>query len=115
MIEILNYEPANKNKIIGYVDVKVSLKDISMIIRKIAHFQTGEKRWFNLATFSKEKENGFKEFLRYWQFESEVHNNQFLDALGDKVKEFCEKNNIKPIEPLNFEEMVPTSSDELPF
>ena len=46
MIEVLHYERANKNKTIGYVDIK--LPKVGIIIRKIAHLQDGDKKWFNL-------------------------------------------------------------------
>jgi hypothetical protein len=102
MIEVLHYERINKNKIIGYVDVKFP-KWNNMIIRKIAHLESEGKRWFNLPSFPRQKADGTLEYLRYWQFELDVHTAQLLEKLSDKVKEYCLKNKIQEIEPLNFE------------
>jgi hypothetical protein len=118
MIEVLHYEKANKNKIIGFVDIKVTIDKLTMIIRKIAHFQNGNRKWFNLPTFTRDKIDGAKYYLKYWQFELEVHNGQLLELLHEKVKEYCTKNNIQEIEPLNFDEQYVScavADDELPF
>ena len=113
MIEILNYEKVGRNKIIGYVDVKLIINGISMIIRKVVHFQSGDKKWFNLPAF-KEERNGNTKFFRYWQFEADGHNTKFLNVLTDKVKEYCDKHGIKEFETLNFDDkMVPI--EEVPF
>lgn len=114
MIEILNYERANKNKVIGYLDVKVNLNGLAMIIRRISHLQSGDRKWFNLPTYSKDKPDGSRQYFKYWQFETEAHNGQFLETLTEKVKEFCQKNNIEEIAPLNFD-IQTTKNEELPF
>lgn len=114
MIEVLHYETANKNKIIGFVDIKVTVNGLNMIIRKIAHLQSGDRKWFNLPTFSRDKEDGTPQYFKYWQFDLEAHNGQLLEALDDKVKEYCATNNIKEIEPLNFHTPA-ANMDELPF
>ena len=114
MIEVLHYETANKNKIIGFVDVKISLNGMSMIIRKIAHLQSGDRKWFNLPTFSRNKADGSPHYLKYWQFELDAHNGQLLEKLAEKVKEHCKDNNIKEIAPLNFHAST-KNLDELPF
>ena len=117
MIEILNYERAAKNKVIGYVDILVPAMMVpKMIIRRIAHLQSGDRKWFNLPTFSKEKEDGTAQYLRYWQFELDAHNGQLLEKLGDKVKEYCMENKIADIEPLSFQTTHSFSAEEeLPF
>lgn len=114
MIEVVHYEKVNKNKIIGYVDIRVSIADTFMYIRKISHLQSGEKRWFNLPSFSRDKEDGTPQYFRIWELEQQVHNMHLLDSLSDKVKEYCQKNNIKEVEPLNFSEPS-NGSDEFPF
>lgn len=116
MIEVLHYEHANKNKIIGYVDIKVSVNGLNMIIRKIAHFQSGDRKWFNLPSFGREGSDGNLKYLKYWQFEQEAHNGQLLEALAEKVKLFCKDNNIKETEnePLSFHKPA-ANIDVLPF
>jgi hypothetical protein len=114
MLEILHYEVANKNKIIGFVDIKITVQSLTMIIRKIAHFQSGDRKWFNLPTFARDNEAGTSLYLKYWEFEIGAHNGQLLELLSEKVKDFCQKNNIQEIQPLNFDR-PPTSMDELPF
>ena len=109
MIEVIHYEKANKNKIIGYVDIKIP-KWNNMIIRKIAHLQSGDRRWFSLPTFSRDKPDGTPNFFKYWSFEFDAYNAQLLDTLPEKVKEFCEKNNIYETPPVDFSK--PLSSDE---
>lgn len=113
MIEILYYERANKKSIIGYVDIKASIKGIPIIIRKIAHFQSGDKRWFNLPNLSRPNSEGKDKFLRYWQFETEIYNQQLLEGLDEKVKEYCSKYKIAEIIPLDFSQ-APDDS-ECPF
>ena len=111
MIIVLHYEKANKNKVIGYVDIKVP-KWNNMIIRKIAHVQSGDRKWFNFPSFSRDRADGSKEYLKYWQFELESHNGQLLESLADKVKEYCDKHNIRDSAPLEFDK---TFSNDLPF
>jgi hypothetical protein len=113
MTEILYYERANKKSIIGYVDIKASIKGIPIIIRKIAHFQSGDKRWFNLPNLSRQGPDGKDEYLRYWQFETEIYNAQLLEGLDEKVKEYCMKNKIAEIIPLDFSQAP--SDNECPF
>jgi len=105
----------NKNKTIGYVDIRVPvLKPTILIFRKIAHVQSGDRRWFNLPTFSREKQDNAQDYLRFCQFETEVFNGQLLDCLGERVKEFCEKNHIEDVPVMGFDEF-PTTQDGCPF
>lgn len=92
MIEIINYEKVRKNKVIGYVDIK--LPKIGLIIRRIAHLQSDQKKWFNFPCFSKEQHDGKLKFYPYVQFELDAHNGSFFEQLSEKVKEFCEKHQI---------------------
>lgn len=119
MVEILHYESANKNKTIGYVDVRVPiLKPTVMIFRKIAHVQSGDRKWFNLPSFSREKSTGEPNYLKYCEFETQIYNGQLLEAMSEKVKEFCRINGIEEVEPMNFDAFpkeMPKSMDELPF
>lgn len=118
MVEVIYYEQANKNKTIGYVDVRVPiLKPTVMIFRKVAHVQSGDRRWFNLASFGREKD-GTTNYFKYVEFETQVYNTQMLEAMNAKVKEFCSKHGIEEVEPMNFDkfpDMPPSSMDELPF
>ena len=103
MIEVIHYERANKNKIIGYVDIRIP-KWNNMVIRKIAHLQSGDKRWFNLPTFQRIKKDQTVEYLKYWQFDSELHNFQIMECLPEKVKEYCQVHKIEEIKPLSFDQ-----------
>ena len=48
MVEVIYYEQANKNKTIGHVDIRVPiLKPTVIILRKLAHVQSGDNKWFN--------------------------------------------------------------------
>lgn len=117
-MEILHYEKANHNKTIGYVDVRVPiLKPTIIIFRKIAHVQSGERRWFNLSSFGREK-NGITNYFKHAEFETQVYNTQLLESMGEKVKEFCRIHGIEEVEPMNFDQFpdsAPMSMDELPF
>lgn len=115
MLEVLHYETSNKNKVIGYVDIKMSINSLTMVIRKIAHVQSGDRKWFNLPSFKRSKSDGTFTYLKFWQFEAEAHNGQFLESLSDKVKEYCQKNDIKQIEALNFDVSIPSMDETLPF
>lgn len=116
MVEVLHYEAANKNKTIGYADVRVPiLKPTVMVFRKIAHIQSGDRRWFNLPSFSRDKPDGTPNYLKFAEFETQVFNSQLLEALSERVKEFCKVNGIEAVEPMNFDQFPPTSMDELPF
>lgn len=114
MVEILHYERANKNKVIGYVDVKVPInKPTILIFRRIAHIQSEDRRWFNLPHFQREKD-GKTQYLKYCEFETQVYNAQMAERLSEHVKEYCLKNNIHEIDNLDFDAM-PKSMDEVPF
>lgn len=115
MVEILHYENANKNKTIGYVDIRVPIaKPTVLIFRKIAHLQSGDRRWFNLPSFSRDLESGAPNYHRYCEFETQVNNMSLLEGLTDKVKEFCKKNGIEAVQPLDFD-TFPENLEELPF
>ena len=98
MIEILRYTPANKNKIIGYVDIE--LKKMNLIIRRIVHIQSGEKRWFTLPAFFDENAAGNNKYMRYFQFKQEVHNGELLAMIPALVEQFCKDNQIEPVQSL---------------
>jgi hypothetical protein len=117
MIEILNYEPLGKNKVIGYVDILIPAMNVpKMIIRRIAHLQSGEKKWFNLPSYVKDKPNGEKQYIRYWQFEFDAHNGQLLDKLTERVAAYCHENKIAEIQPVSFAPSHNFSQqEELPF
>lgn len=116
MIEILNYERVNKNKVIGYVDIALPpMSTPRMIIRKIAHFQSGDRKWFNLASFSRESGGKENKYFKFWQFELEVYNGQLLEKLHEPVKQYCLENKIAEIESLNFQSQNFDVNTDLPF
>jgi hypothetical protein len=116
MIEILRYETANKGKVIGYVDIKFALGEHKMIIRKIAHLQNGDRKWFNLPTFTRDRVDGSKQYFKYWQFEIEVTNGQLMEKLPELVNKFCEEQGIKQNVPISpFESGSKMENDDLPF
>lgn len=110
MIEIINYERVNKNKIIGYVDIK--LPKINLVIRRIAHLQNGDKTWFNFPNFKKEKSDGTFQYIPYCQFEQTAHNTQLFDHISTLVKKYCEENKIENPKPFDLEEFT---ENDLPF
>jgi len=111
MIEVLNYTPANKNKTIGFVDVKFGK---NIIIRRIAHVQSGEKRWFTLPTYFNETSSKDNKYERYFQFELEAHNGEFLSKLPELVNKFCMENKIVQNPSLE-ESMKGFDDSECPF
>ncbi len=115
MIEILHYETANKNKVIGYVDFKLILNGLSFIFRKISHLQSGDRKWFNIPNLVRDKADGSPDYLRYWQFEQEVHNTQLMEELPEKVKEYCLKNKIAEVSPLDFNASSSKIDDDVFF
>jgi|GEM_PF-4688325 hypothetical protein len=90
MIEVLKYEKATRNKVIGLVDVKIHLKNIEMIVRGVAHLQSGEKEWFRLPTFSKPTRDGKWDYIRYWQLEDEESNEYLLKEIAKSVRGYLE-------------------------
>lgn len=115
MVEILHYEPVNKNKTIGYADIRVQInKPTVLIFRKVAHIQSGDRRWFNLPNFSREKADGSPSYLKFCEFETQAYNNQLLECLPDKVKAYCMEHGIAEIESMDFDSSS-GFKDELPF
>ncbi len=113
MVEILNYEKVNRNKTIGYVDIKVPiLKPTTLIFRKIAHLQSGDKKWFNFPSFQKEQ-NGAVTYTKYYQFEAQEYNPKLLSRLQDKVAEFCEKHGINEVQEMI--QQMKKQEEEIPF
>jgi hypothetical protein len=114
MVEVIHYETANKNKTIGYVDIRVPImKPTVLVLRKIAHVQSGDRRWFNYPSFSREI-NGQPSFFKFFEFETQIYNGQLLESLSDNVKDYCKRNGIEGLEPMNFD-TFPESTNELPF
>ncbi len=116
MVEILHYEKVtNKNKTIGYVDIKLQiLKPTTIILRKVSHVQSGEKKWFNMAAFPREASNKL-EYFKYFQFEEDEYNKKLLSSLQLKVDEFCKKHNLyQEQETLGFPSFIATEED-IPF
>lgn len=99
MIEITNYEPANQGKKIAYVDVQVP--KTGMNLRRIALFQSLDKRWLNFPTTAKELPNGQKIFLPYADFIQQTHNTEFLHALYEQLMQYCHAHKIAFPSPLD--------------
>jgi len=88
MLEILKYEKASKNKVIGYVDVKI--KEWGLTIRRIAHLDNGTKQWFNFPTYYVEMPDAKRNFISYLHLENHT---RFFDALSNEVKKYLEEQN----------------------
>lgn len=110
MIEILGYEHANHGKKIGYVNVYVP--KTGMEIHRIAHFQSGDKRWLNYSTYVKELPDGKKVFLPFCRYRQNTHNDEFLQVLQEELKRYFEKHNIKPPAPID---LTGSFEGDLPF
>jgi hypothetical protein len=117
MVEVLYYEQANKNKTIGYVDIRIPiLKPTVIVLRKVSHVQSGDRKWFNYPSFSRDHADGTPNYLKFFEFETQVYNAELLEGLNKKVDEFCQKNGIKSIEPMGFDTFPePANDSELPF
>lgn len=114
MIEVIHYEKANKGSVIGYVDIKINSMH-NLIIRRINHIHSNGRSWFNLPSFLREKGDGKPDYLRYCEFESNIHTGQLLDKLSELVKEYCERNSIQSLELINFDVPPMDSNEDLPF
>ncbi len=101
MIEILHYEPVNKNKLIGYVDIRVTIHGVGQIYRKINHLADGEKKWFNVPSFKRDVNDPQGTYEAFYEFDKKIHTNQLLEALHEPVKQYCLKNKIAEIKPLD--------------
>jgi len=116
MVEITHYEIANKNKTIGYVDIRVPIiQPAILIFKKIAHVQNGDRRWFNFPSFQREDNNGNKYYHKFCQFEKEMHNNDLLECVAQKVRDYCEKHGISHGEKMDFDTFPDDNSSTIPF
>lgn len=114
-MEIIYYEKAEKNKTVGYVDLRIPIvRPAVLILRKLPHLGSGNKRWFNLASFNRPKSDGSNNYLKYAEFENQMANSYLLENMSEKVKVYCEKHGIREMEEINFDEF-PKASEELPF
>ena len=96
MIEIINYEKAEKNKVIGYVDVKVTIsKPTTFILRKIAHLESQDKKWMNFPSYPKEQVDGTPKYYRYAEFNEQALNTSFLNLLAEELKKYLEKEKVE--------------------
>ena len=99
MIEILSYEQVNKKKLVGYLDVKMTMNGIKMVLRRIPHFYDGTKEWLGLPSFSIPQADGKYSYHRYWELDLQAHNTQLLENISTAFKEYKEKNKIKMTTP----------------
>lgn len=116
MLEVINYERVtDKDSIIGYATIKLPRMVMPVtILRRIAHFQKGDRRWFNLPSFSVSTPQG-KEYPKFWEFESQTYNADLLEKLPELVKLYCHENKIPEIEPLSFDIAPSDLQDLCPF
>jgi len=113
MVEVIHYETSSKNKTIGHVDIKIPiLKPTVLILRRIAHLQSGDKKWFNYPSFQREKD-GFTNYTKYYQFETDIHNAKLLECLHEKVIAFCKERGIGTEQQIGMELGMPL--EEIPF
>jgi hypothetical protein len=116
MVEITHYETANKNKAIGYVDIRVPIiKPTVLIFRKISHIQSGDRRWFNFPSFSRQDSSNEKIYHKFSQFETEAYNGQLLECLTQKVKDYCEEHGITQVEQMDFDSFPQEMGSDAPF
>ena len=114
MIEILKYERVtNNSKIIGKGDIRVTINEVTWILRRINHFCNGEKKWFSFSNFKDESEEEVK-YLPYAEMALKMHNNQLLEALHEPVNKYCLENKIADIKPLDFSN-TKNDLEALPF
>ena len=116
MVEILNFEKVDKKNVKGYLDIKVPIvKPAIVIIRKVGYLNNGNKKWFSLPAFTRNPNQEKPHFEKYFEFETQSFNNHLLDALGEKLREYFDKNNLNE-NTFNFEE-VPNDfgSNQVPF
>ncbi len=92
MIEILHYEKVKKNKIVGYVDIK--LPKLNLILRRIAHCQDQGKTWFNFPAFPRETGKEKPDYVHHYEFINSKHNMELFKALYEPVKKYCQDNHL---------------------
>jgi hypothetical protein len=112
MVEILHYElvPNPRNKTIGYADIKVQItKPTEFILRRIAHVQSGERKWFSYPSFAREA-LGAPHYYKFFEFENQDFNKHLLSSLAEPVKNFCRQKEIS----LGYEE-TKSIDEPLPF
>lgn len=109
MIEILSYKPTNHGKKIGFVEVYVP--KLGLVLRHLAHLQSGDRRWVNYPTYS-EEDGDKKQFLPYFSFKQNTYNNDFLEQVNIELQKYFDKHGIVPPEPLD---LSGPEIDECPF
>ena len=114
MVEVLHYEKSEKGKVIGYADLRVPiLKPVVLILRKVAHLASGDKKWFNLASFKRQNSDGTDTYLKYAEFENKIFNSHLFEKLNAKIDEYCAVHGVS-IEAMPAFADVP-NDNELPF
>ncbi len=116
MVEIVNYEPVNKNKTIGYVDIKIPiLKPTTLLFRRIAHLQSGDKKWFNFPGKEYESE-GKKKFYQQVALINRSHSDEFNRSVLAALSNFFDKNpTLSPYQKEPPKQMDLFQDSELPF
>lgn len=113
MLEVIHYERVNKDRTIGYVDIQFVENGTPRIIRRIQHVQHGNKKWFAYSNFRRELPNGETVYLPFYEYGIKVHNTQILEGLSALVEEYCLKNKIAEVKPLDLSQ--PVKEERLPF
>lgn len=95
MIEILHYEQTIKNKLIGYVDLKITIqKPTTIILRKLAHLSNDGKKWINFPSFPRQNDDGSQRYFRYAEFNETNLNTKFQELVMQAVTKYLEENKI---------------------
>jgi hypothetical protein len=92
MIEIINYEKTEKNKVIGYVDIKLTCEQPTVwVLRKIAHLENQDKRWLNFPSFPKDQPDGSQKYFRYAELFVPQLNVNLLEHVHSELKKYLGK------------------------
>lgn len=108
MVEVIYYEAVDKNKTIGYADIRIPiLKPTVIILRKVAHLNSEDKRWVSLPSFKREAAGGEPFYEKYFEFEDKSYNWKLLDTLRLKVDEYCKAQGVSEKKEVNIETEIP--------
>jgi|SRR5882672_9254975 len=89
MVEITNFERADKKNVKGYFDIKVEIvKPATLIIKRIAYLNNGNKKWYSLPCFTRDAKVEKPQFERYFEFETQSFNTHLLDGLAKQANEY---------------------------
>jgi hypothetical protein len=115
MIEVLKYEKITKNKLIGYVDIKIPKWGV--IIRHISHYESNGKRWFNFPSYTVPQEDGKYKFIPTFEWEAKTTNEMFMKKLYESVDEYIKIHSERSTKEIIDESYEKSAgfNDECPF